>query len=285
MKVLLAPVTGDATDGTVLDAAFAVARQFQSHIKALYIAPDPKAMLPFIGEGVPPSFIEQWQATAEREIAAARTRARDRFDAWRQSHRIPLASRPDRRNDVSVEWIEQIGSDEAIITSAGRAADLVLLARPVSSEDVRGRIVAESALFATGRPTLVVPRNTKIDLHGHAVIAWNGSREAARALSAALPLLRLARAVEMVAIAEVDKNGLEAEAAQEFLAWHEIKATVTRRKQQGSAAETLVDLVRGANAHLLIMGAYTHTRVREMVFGGVTQHVLTRADVPALMCH
>lgn len=285
MKVVLARLTGDSSDGAVLDAAIAVAQPFQAHIKALHMSPDPRSSLPFLGEAVPASLIEELYAKAELEASAGKARARGRFETWRKERDVLLREHPDQQSGASASWNERIGDDYEIVSQAGRLADLVLIARPSAKDDIRGLGAAEAAVFNTGRLTLLVPPDARIDLASGAAIAWNGSREAARALGAAVPLLRSAARVNIISVAEADKGGVDAESAQDYLGWHGVKATVTRCKPQESVAQTILATARQAGAGMLVMGAYTHTRLREMVFGGVTDHVLARTEIPALMCH
>jgi nucleotide-binding universal stress UspA family protein len=285
MKVILARVTGDPGDAPVLDAAYAVAHKLKSHIKVMHMAPDPRASIPLMGESASASLIQDLYDQAERELAAAKERARDRFADWRQRHEIPLATVPGRHNDASVAWTERLGDDYSIIGQAGRLADLIVIMRPKSSRDLPAMLGVEAAIFGSGRPTLLVPPESHFSPSTKALVAWDGSREATRALSLAVPLLRFASTVEIMSVAEADKHGVEAEAAEEYLAWHDIKAAVARCEPHGSIAETVLAAARQRNAGMLVMGAYTHTRIREMVLGGVTRHVLNHAEIPAFVCH
>jgi nucleotide-binding universal stress UspA family protein len=285
MKVVLARITGDSSDAAVLDAALAVARPFQGHIEALYMTPDPRSSIPFLGEAVSASLIEELYAKAERESAAAKERARSHFEAWRKEWDVALREYPDHQSRASAAWDECIGDDYAIVSQAGRIADLVVVARPGTKDDIRTVAATEAAIFNTGRLALLIPPATRIDSSARTAIAWNGSREAARALGAAVPLLQSATAVSIISVAEADKGGAGAEAARDYLGWHGVKATVTRCEPQGSVAQTIFARAHEASASMLVMGAYTHTRLRELVFGGVTDHVLARTNIPTLMCH
>jgi nucleotide-binding universal stress UspA family protein len=123
-------------------------------------------------------------------------------------------------------------------------------------------------------------------LGGPALIAWNGSVESARAVAASLPLLKLATSVVVLTQAEGGPASADAPAMADYLAWHGIKATaVTCEARQTGVGAQLLGEVEQRKASLLVMGAYTHSRVRQMVFGGVTKHVLANARVPTLMAH
>jgi nucleotide-binding universal stress UspA family protein len=116
-------------------------------------------------------------------------------------------------------------------------------------------------------------------------VGWQGSREAARALAAAVPLLGMAESIHIVTITEGKEQAVPPEAARTYLAWHGLKSHVTVCEPKGSVAATLFHKAHVEHAGLLVMGAYSHTRFRELVFGGVTEHALTRAEIPTLVCH
>lgn len=283
MKVLLARMVGDTSDEWVLKAALIVARRFDAHVEALHVGLQPADLVPFLGESVPSGLIEQLYKKAEIELSAAKARAHERFQLWCETNGIARLTGV-RQDGPSAAWNEQTGNDHEVIARAGRTADLIVLARPASKDDLRARLAAEGALFGSGRPALIVPAEAVMDLSAGAVIAWNGSREAARALGAALPFLSSAKTIEILSVGDGENRGVDAGSAQSYLAWHNIKAKVTHCEPEGSVADTLLARARVASG-LLVLGAYSHTRFREMIFGGVTEQVLTSSDVPLLMCH
>jgi nucleotide-binding universal stress UspA family protein len=142
-----------------------------------------------------------------------------------------------------------------------------------------------------GRPVLVIPQGMTRVLGRAVVIAWKNSAEAARAVTAARPFLALADRIEVVAVSESetgeDREDREsAERLAESLAWHDIKASARIVPSHGgSGPEALLAAVRDLDGDLVVMGAYGHSRLREMIFGGFTRHILRGADVPVLMFH
>jgi nucleotide-binding universal stress UspA family protein len=120
---------------------------------------------------------------------------------------------------------------------------------------------------------------------GPVLVAWNGSVESGRAIWAAMPLLATAPRVSILSVLEDDKAA-DGGKVVEYLAWHGVKADLlpTTRKQSNVGAQILAEAT-ALNAGLLVMGAYTRSRLRRMVFGGVTEHVLTNAKIPAFMMH
>lgn len=284
MKILLAQLCGGAGDVPILDASLALARHLGGHVRALFLAPDPRTMIPFMGENVPGSLVEEIYRRAEMDVEAARAAAHARFDTWQQDGAIEVSSQPGAPGP-SAEWNVEVGDDREAISRAGRLADLVIVARPTSVNDVRARAAAEAAIFNTGCPVLLVPPTGKLNLGGACVIGWQGSREAARALGAAVPLLGAAESIHIVSVLEGKSGRIPPAEAQSYLAWHGLKSYVTVCEPTASVAATLFRKAHSVDAGLVIMGAYSHTRFRELVFGGVTEYAMTRAEVPVLLCH
>ncbi len=144
-----------------------------------------------------------------------------------------------------------------------------------------------TALRETGRPVLVAPPAVPSAI-GHCVaIAWNGSAEAAHAIAGALSFIE---AAERVVILTSESERTKAKVAPElarYLAYHGVaaEAQVFEKSRHPSVGEAIFDHCRNIKADLLVMGAYTHSRTRELLFGGVTQYALDHADIPVLMAH
>jgi len=175
------------------------------------------------------------------------------------------------------------------LARAGRVADLILPASPQVTPPAPTAMAhsAEYVLMHAGRPVLVMPPGVRLQRDGHAVVAWNGRREAARAVADALPWLAAASRVTVVT---VDENGGgqdggdgDGAALLTYLARHGIAAEV--RREAGPAGEVLLATARSLKAGLLVAGGYGHSRVRELVLGGATRALLGNADIPLLLSH
>jgi len=188
------------------------------------------------------------------------------------------------KEDVSWEWIDTSGFMASCLEDASAAADLIVVNRRLDSfpiPDMRS-ITAELVLCA-GKPILAVPETVEgIDVCGHALVAWDGSRPAMTALEAAVPLLQLASAVTVM---EVEDGSVKtpAEEAARYLSRHGVHADVERRG--GGAGDVLFDeSVSGAFAYV-VMGGFSHSRFVEAVFGGVTRKMLSQSPVPLFLAH
>lgn len=172
------------------------------------------------------------------------------------------------------------------LAAEARLHDLTILDLDPRSE-ILSRETIEAALMTSGRPVLAVPRAHPAFAGRRIIVAWDGSREAARAAHEALPLLRAAQTVEIVSVGDAE-DLLASVPGAEFarhLARHGVAVTVSDLPQAGSIAETLRSHAGLIRADLIVMGAYGHSRTREFVFGGVTRSLLLDAPVPLFLAH
>jgi nucleotide-binding universal stress UspA family protein len=285
IKLVLVPITGTDDDGAVLEAAWNLATRFAAHMEVLHAQLDPRDAVPFLGEGASGALIQQIMEAAQRDSATRTTRARASFESWRQRHSIPLAA-PGVASGPTASWREDVGAEDEVVGRRGRLADLIVVRQPSSEGNIVPTVSFEAALLDTGRPVLAVPATgTDRMAEGPVLVAWNGSVESGRAIWAAIPLLEKAPRVSILSVLEDDKAA-DGGKVVEYLAWHGVKADLlpTARKQSNVGAQILAE-ASGLGAGMLVMGAYTRSRLRRMVFGGVTEHVLTNATIPAFMMH
>ncbi len=285
IKVILTPLFGVPSDEAALATALAVAQEFSAHIDVMHIRADPRTMIPYIGEGMSGALIEEMIASAEQQAEERAKRVRRTFDDWRAKAGLALGdSAADAPNCA---WIEDTGRPDACIARRGRVADVVVIAR-AEGENAATTITEtlEAALMDSGTPLLVAPAGPPQTVGGHVAVAWNGGLEAARAVTAAMPFLKGAADVTILTVGDPCPPEATQDALAGYLANHGVKAQI-RNLEAGdeSMSTTLLNAAREANADLMVMGAYTHSRLRELVFGGVTYEVLAAADVPILMAH
>ncbi len=285
IKVILTPLFGNDSDTTALATAQALAERTGAHIDAMHVRADPRDMIPYIGEGMSGALIDEIVGNAEQQGSERAKKVRKSFDDWRAEAGIPLAEAAS--DGPSCGWTETVGRPDAIIARRGRLADLTVLSRPSGDDNATTATeVLEAALLESGRPILVAAAAPAKTLGNRIAIAWNGGAEASRAVAASLPLLAAAVSVTAITIgepAELEANGA---GLIDYLAWHDVKARlVSLEKSNTPVGEALLAAAESENADLMVMGAYTHSRLRELVFGGVTRDILGAAGLPVLMAH
>jgi nucleotide-binding universal stress UspA family protein len=192
------------------------------------------------------------------------------------------------RDLKQVEWRSALEPPSDLLVREARAADLIIVA-PRNATGRYDFFDAGAVLLRAGRPVMVVPETvTSLDLHC-AVIAWKDTRECRRAVRDALPLLRRAKQVLVVAIGEDETESQAKRALSDVTAYlvrHQvIVAGEIRRRTKGSTATELLQLVKSENADLIVAGGYGHSRMGEWIFGGVTHTLLATSPVCCMLSH
>lgn len=284
VRRILVPIRNDGKGEGVLDYALALAGK-TGHIEAVHCRPAPDDLIPF-GVSVPAILRDQIAKSGESLADAEEAEITGRFEAYAKAHKLTLVDSGKRhpQDKLSATWRIERGKQASIVSARGRLADVVAVARPDRDRAV-GRNTLEAALVNTGSLVMMCPPSPAPKAIGkHVAVAWNGSREAARAVSLAMPILAAAKKVSVMTINDVDLE-LKGENLLSFLSDHDIKASHTDTKAGGNAGQVLLELAKELGADCLLMGAYGSSRGREMVFGGATQHVVDHAEVPVLMAH
>lgn len=280
-KTILACLSDPGTAPQVLDLAFRVGAAQGAHVECLHIRTDVAAAVPLVGEGMSGAMVEEMLAAAEKQSEQRAALIRGQFDQACLTHSARGVALPPAPDELTAHWREEVGREEELVTRAGRAHDLVVMARPVG--EGASPFVLNAVLLESGRPLLLAPPTAPSELGKTVGLLWNGSAEAARVLSSALPLLHRAETVHVLSAREQGTSG-PAEVI-DYLAWHGVAATSHSFAPGGSVPETLLGEAGRLGIDLLVMGAYTHSRLRQLILGGVTRHVLQNAAIPVLLSH
>ncbi len=268
MKSILLQVFGDDQLDNRLSAALDVCRATGAHLTCLQVTPydafvamDPMGGMPF--EAV---FLEQLRI----DEAATRKRIEARL----------------AHADVPWDWQVANGDVAGALVGGSGLYDLIVISQATKRHGsaVDPLPIVSDVVVSAGCDVLVIPHGVdRIDPRGPAMVAWNASPEAAAALRQALPLLALASAVHIVSVGE-DEDEFPQTDANVYLARHGIASDLHALPQTGrSTAEALAKFATEHRIGLLVMGAYGHSRLREMLLGGVTRHLLAKSPVPMLM--
>lgn len=285
---ILAVVDGGPRSEALVKGSFGLARKLDAYLEVLHVEPDPRDALPVVGEGMTGTLVEQVSADIEARRAAALKVAREAYEAGCQAHGVePKDSQEEIRGfrAFSAAWTQVQGREDEVVADLGRFFDLIAVAHPGGEEGSAYAPALEAGLFQCGRPVLVLPKEPAELPAEKAAIAWNGSREAIRAISAGLPLLEAAKGVQVISI-DGEEYAATLERLSAFLAGHGIEPQF--RKLSAEDAEVGALLLQQAQedgAGLIVMGAYGHSRLREFVLGGATRSVLHESSLPLLLAH
>lgn len=281
MKSILVPFYEIEPANAALKLAILVAKRFESYVEGLLVLAEPA--LTFIPGSIVPSdyltaAVEEWRRFADR--------ARCEFAEIISREQLPLREMEALPQGLAAGWRELQGEEPVILGQHGRIFDLIVVGRPEASTARRWRTVCEAALFETGRPVIVAPLETPFTLAKNIVIAWNGSTESARTVAFALPFLVAAERVEVLTIEGHSVPGPSGDELVSYLAHHGIvAASRTLKTDQRPAGEVILDEAGDIGADFIVKGAFTHSRFRQVVFGGMTQHILDFARIPVFFAH
>jgi nucleotide-binding universal stress UspA family protein len=276
-KSLLTILTEAATVAPVLEAAAEFAARSDAHLDVLSLGLDRSQIgYSYIGGAAVLAEVAMERAEADAQALDAAARV--------------VLTRQDARWAAEAA-VAQMGGMADLVSLRARYCDLAILPRPYGpGRDGQGAAVVEASLFEGRAPALILPDGTGVPAPGgNVVVAWNQSREAMTAVRGALPFLKAAREVS---IAVVDPQPWGPERSDpggllcQYLVRHGVNAEVSvLAKTLPDVADVLVRHLRDRDAGLLVMGAYSHSRLREAILGGATRHMLEKAEVPMLMAH
>jgi len=275
IKDLIVNVTaGDGPD-VAGPYAISIAETFDAHVAAIAFAYEP-VIPPTIMGGIPASLIESQRAENEK----AATDALAGFDEGARRAGVSFESR--------IMGASVAGASESFGAMA-RRFDLSVIAQAEPDKVAPEELIVEGALFGSGRPVVVVPYIQKTGLKlDRVMVCWDASRNAARAVADAMPLLALAKAIDVVIVASERPKSDEIAGADigQHLARHGLMVEVKRIVATDTdVANTLLSHAADTAADFIVMGGYGHSRLREFILGGVTRGILASMTVPALMSH
>jgi nucleotide-binding universal stress UspA family protein len=221
------------------------------------------------------------EVLTERQMAKIRDRENQRVRALQASFAAWESSA--RETGMAAEWIDIEGLADALIGEWGRRSDVIVIERPCRHDGVPDRLAMHAALFDTDRPVLVVPHGGPENFGNRVAIAWRNDKRTRRAVLAALRLLR--PGAELHVLAGM-RDGAPVPEVPDMIVEHGIAAELhVLPIGAGVFGEMLLKTAHSVGADMLVMGAYTHSAWRDLILGGVTQHMLAHADLPVLMRH
>jgi nucleotide-binding universal stress UspA family protein len=279
MKTILVPTEQHDLLTSTLQTALLLARKFDSYIEGFALFP---AMIELyaLDSGVPlPIEVKEHDAEMAKQ-------ARGSFEKFMTDHDVARSKRGEA--SLSFSWLDDAPDGDAFVGSYGRVFDVIVLGRPGASRGSRPSMATiEAGLFEAGRPILVAPPLPPQRIGEHILIAWNCSTEQARTTALAMPLLQKAARVTVLTVEGGTVPGPTGEQLAQYLERNGVRSepiTITP-KGRSTTGETILANAASLGCDLLIKGAYTQSRLRQMMFGGATRHILANATLPVLMAH
>ncbi len=283
MQVILTPLFGTKNDIAGLNAACHICARSGGHVVGLFVKPDPLDLVSFIPYGAPVNHVV---TAAEEELGRQLDMAKAQFDDVCAAADMSIATKPADASAMSAEWREVAGNRVETVLRHARLSDVVVFGRPESDVAPDRHAAMLTTLLGSGRPLLLAPGQTPAMIGERVGVAWNGSLESARVLTATLPFLRSASSVHILT-ADTERTSSEiTDELADYLAWHSIAGERHQVSvERVSVGAALLEEAKRHRLDLLIMGGYGHSRLQEFILGGVTRHVLGHANVSVLMTH
>ncbi len=269
MRSILLHISDDPCLEARIQVAFDLARAFDGHVTCLQPVPFEYGVLGDMQGAMAAQYYPVIKEIAEklREVTEARL--------------VP--------EDVPWDWIETNGmAGQQIVRHADLSDIIVMGACTEAGQSTAYSAIAASVAIDAGTPVFLVPEKCKgFDISSPALVAWNGSPEASRALRAATPMLRRSGAVFLACVSEEEQSfDLPAINGASYLSRHDIGATVVELPVSGTGiGDTLMHAAKAREVGWVVMGAYGHTRFRERILGGVSRSMMTDPELPILLAH
>jgi len=269
MKTILVPTEDGDAMRSALETALILARQCDSYIEGFALRWE----------------IAEFTEADHREIARIEVQARTTFESFMREHGVPRSTTTADR--PSFGWLDNAPEGDAFVGNYGRVFDVIVMSRSDRNSSRLHNQAINSGLFESGRPMLLAPPSPLSQIGTNVLIAWNRSTEQARATAFAMSLLQKAdRVTVLTIIGGTEVSGPSAEQFTQYLRRNRIGAELKKAELDGrSTGETILATAQSLGCDLLIKGAYTQSRLRQMIFGGATQHVLDNAMIPVLLAN
>lgn len=286
MKTMLVPMTEPNCQDAILSNACVLAKRFDGFLTGLFIRPDPRAAIPFMGEGLTADAIQDLCDAADKEGLGRAAATQAVFAKIVEDHGLAIADASDVMTGPVAIWEETVGMIAEKVGRHARLADLAIVPQPVDENSTDSSELLNDVLFRSGRPLLMSPPKAFDSIGKRCVIGWNGRAECARTVASALPVLARAEDVHIVTVGEEHPDRPSLEALRVYLSRYDISAqTHHEATGGGSIAQILAERVDQIEGDLLVIGAYSHSRWREMIIGGATREIIQDSAVPVFMSH
>jgi nucleotide-binding universal stress UspA family protein len=264
----MAPLSGGEADRRVLAASSAVARAFGAELACVHAPADVADLIPWMGDG----FMGGVQATAVQSL-------REAAAAGEKAARAAMEACPyDKKTFVALNspvW--------AALAMEGRLSDLVVFDRAAARGKGPLSEAFQQIMADEQRPTLVADEGLRIG--GTIAVAWDGGKEASRAVRTAIPLLRKASAVVILSAPSASPRRFDADLLRAFLAARGVESRIELLTEHGDPAPALIRAAKASSADILVAGAFGHPRLQEFVFGGATRTFLHSEGLSLFLSH
>lgn len=281
MRSIGIPVADRPECVIALDVAFNLAQTLNADINGYHIVPNRRVSKSLDLQNLQP---DAWPDITEVEAKAAAESARKLFESMAETYEYKVANKHGTANAPHAVFKDKSGSPEKLIPLFGPVNDMLVVSRPKSKGNNKAAIIMMSALMHTATPVMVLPQKKIKPNMKRIAIAWNNGRAEGLLTRAMVPVLQAAEDVVFITEGKDHHDGPTAKDMMSFLSAYGIKPRLKRLTAKNTA-ESLVSAAKAEKADIMLCGAYSRGRTRQLLFGGVTQHLLTKTDFPIVLLH
>jgi nucleotide-binding universal stress UspA family protein len=277
-KTILVPIEQHDLMNSTLQTALLLARKFDSYIEGFALRVEFPAVFAVGDVGAVPI------PALEQDIADNEQRSRSLFENFMHEHGVLRAG---DTKALSTGWLENAPKGDPFVGSHGRVFDVIVLGRPGRDPKGPRMTTLEASLFESGRPVLIAPPSPQPQMGTNVLIAWNCSTEQARATAFAMPILK--RASRVIVLTVEGGAAVPGPTGHQLCRYLQLNGVPAKPLTVGLdgrvTGEAILAHATALRCDLLIKGAYTQSRLRQMIFGGTTRYILSNAELPVLMAH
>ena len=284
-KTILLPIRESSTTASLMESSISMAIRNEGHLDLLYVYNEPEHMIPFSTLGLSANMRQTIIESATTSATKQGEELKQIFLELCKRYNISVQPRGAGIGKPSADFLICPGRRDDLIGKYGRLADLIIVPQPTRVNPPPSSF--EAALRESGRPVLMVQRDKVLDIPGKRLaIGWNSSKEAAQAISAMLNNLKRADKVYVLSSDKRMNQPINADEACLYLSCHGITAeTAIIDTEHQSPGEALLTRSHELECDRLIVGGYSRPKIRDLIMGGVTGHLLKNADLPVIFVH
>ena len=287
IRSILCLVDGGEDSAATIRSAVQIAMAQDAYLEALHVELDPQYAVPIAADGMTATMIEDIVDTVakegEKRAEAAEKAVREAVENAGASLADPEAA---AKPGFAVAFRKRKGREHDMVARHGMLFDLIVLTRRHGEGEAPATPTLETALMESGRPVMVAAPTVPPRIGHRVAVAWRATVPGAHALAGALPLLAGAEAVTVITVDDGHSDDARPEHVTSYLARHGIASESRHVAARGrDAGDAILQQAGEADADLLVMGAYAHSRLRQLILGGVTSTVLRQAKLPLLLAH
>ncbi len=284
-KTILLPIRESSTADSLMATAISMAVRNDGHLDLLYVQNESEHMIPFSSMGLSDSMRKTIIKSANESAHKESEGLKQRFANLCEKYSVPIQSREEGNGKVSANFLERTGQRDELIGLYGRLADLIIVPQPIKTTPPPSSF--EAALRESGRPVLMAQRNSVLDIPGKRLaIGWNSSKEAAQAVSSMLNNLKRADKVFVMSSENRMEQPVNAQDACIYLQRHGVPAEPALFNSKNmKTGEALLAKANEMECDRLIVGGYSRPKLRNIIMGSVTGHLLAHAKIPVIFIH